>query len=190
MLHQFTSPISKSHFRVYKIIGYLLLTVVIGMPFGNAENSTKAEPGVTANVHAERFERKTKLQKKCRQKKSFPRGFIYKTLGSNHFSKNDVRRYSIGLIVSPAVRMSWPQCLDVLDKNGNNIAKLGLYATGSGWAARYYAGIGCASSTPFGGEKVSQLAKKRTRSTNIYIDFGKTCYGPITANRCIGSQQC
>jgi hypothetical protein len=86
--------------------------------------------------------------------------------------------------------MSWPGCLDVLDKKGNNIAKLGLYATGSGWAARYYAGILCASGTPYGGETVASKARKRTRSNDIYIDFGKTCYGPISANRCIGSKQC
>jgi len=178
---------------IHKLFASVLLTLILGMPVGNAQNSTISESAkseVSSTLQTRRVERKTKLQKKCGRKKFFPRGFIYKTLGSNHFSKNDIRRHTIGLIISPGIRMSWPGCLDVLDSKGNKVAKFGLYATGSGWAARYYAGIGCAINTPYGGEKVAQMAKKRTRSTKIYVDFGKTCYGPITANRCIGSKQC
>jgi hypothetical protein len=190
MVQQFSSQTVRILFHISRVSALLLLTLIMAIPLGNAQSSNESDSIATSTSHRGRVERKTKLQKKCSQKKPFPRGFIYKTLGSTHFSKNDVRRNTIGLIIKPGVRMFWPGCLDVLDKKGNNIAKLDLYATGSGWAARYYAGVGCASGTPFGGEKVAQLARKRSRSTNIYIDFGKTCYGPITANRCIGSQQC
>jgi hypothetical protein len=167
--------------------------LALGIPTGQAQDTAVPILDESTSITAlwlRKVEKRTKLQRKCEIKKSFPRGFVYKTLGSNHFSKNDVRRYTVGLIISPGIRMSWPRCLDILDTKGNNIAKLGLYATGNGWAARYYAGILCGSGTPYGGETLAQKAKKRSRSKNIYVDFGKICYGPIAANRCIGSKQC
>lgn len=118
----------------------------------------------------------------------FPGGFIYKTIGSSHFS--DVRRNTIGLILRYGSPGPYPSCLNVKDRDGNVVAKLGLYARGSGWAARYYAGIGCGSRTPLNGSAVATRARKNTGSSLITFDFGNRCYGPIEANRCIGSSQC
>ncbi|MCO6429905.1 MAG: hypothetical protein J5J00_03515 [Deltaproteobacteria bacterium] len=119
---------------------------------------------------------------------SWPGSHIYKTVGSHHFT--DIRRNTIGLILKIGASGPFPSCVEALDSNGNVVAKLGLYARGAGWAARYYAGIGCGSSTPLNGSGVANKAKKNTGNSNIYMDFGSKCYGPIEANRCIGSSQC
>jgi len=199
MKHQKTfSPLLRScYLTTIHIISYVAVSFAVLLPIAHAQEdeistvtTAISEIQSTARIAPQRAERKTKLQRKCKQKQSLPRGFVYKTLGSNHFSKNDVRRNTVGLIMSQSVRMAWPSCLNILDIKGNNIAKLGLYETGHGWAARYYAGIKCAGSTPYGGATLASKAQKRTRSVNIYIDFGKACYGPIPANRCIGSKQC
>lgn len=118
----------------------------------------------------------------------YPGSFIYKTVGSSHFS--DVRRNTIGLILRYGAPGPYPSCVSVKDSRGNVVAKMGLYARGAGWAARYYAGIGCGAGTPYNGSAVASRAKKNTGSTKVNLDFGNRCYGPIEANRCIGSSQC
>jgi hypothetical protein len=128
------------------------------------------------------------LGKNCQQVQSFPSYFIYKTIGSDHFT--DIRRNSIGLIVKPGIRASWPSCVDVINKNGESVAKIALFAVGNGWSARFYAGIGCGSSTALNGTAVAQEAKKGTQSTDIYFDFGDVCFGPVDASKCVGSSSC
>lgn len=124
----------------------------------------------------------------CSSVKSFPGSHIYKTIGSHHFT--DIRRNTVGLILKIGASGPFPSCVSALDKEGKEVAKLGLYARGAGWAARYYAGIGCGSRTALNGNAIGSKARKNTGSTNIYMDFGSTCYGPIDATRCIGSSQC
>lgn len=124
----------------------------------------------------------------CSRVQGLPGGFIYKTIGSHHFT--DIRRNTIGLIAVPGTNMSWPSCIRVLDSAGEKIGSLSLYARGDGWAARYYAGVGCASSEPYNGEAIAARARRNTRSENIYFDFGSTCFGPVEADECIRSKAC
>ncbi|MFN4895995.1 MAG: hypothetical protein ACK5GN_08420 [Pseudomonadota bacterium] len=118
----------------------------------------------------------------------WPNGHIYKTIGSEHFF--DVRRNTIGIVVRPGGRGPFPSCVQALDTSGNVVAQLGLYARGAGWEARYYAGVGCGSGTPFNGASVAGKARANTGSPRVYMNFGGVCYGPIDAGVCIGSKQC
>jgi hypothetical protein len=124
----------------------------------------------------------------CSSVTSWPGGHIYKIIGSEHFF--DVRRNTIGIVVKPGGRGPFPGCVDAIDTKGKVVAKLGLYARGAGWEARYYAGVGCGSGTPFNGTSVAAKARANTGSSRIYMNFGGICYGPIEASQCIGSKQC
>lgn len=124
----------------------------------------------------------------CSEIVGWPGSHIYKTIGSEHFT--DIRRNTIGVVLRTNARGPFPGCIEALDSSGKVVAKLGLYSQGAGWAARYYAGIGCGSGTPFNGSRVASIARANTGSTRIYMNFGGVCYGPIDASRCIGSQQC
>jgi hypothetical protein len=124
----------------------------------------------------------------CSRVQGLPGAFIYKTIGSHHFT--DIRRNTIGLIARPGVNMFWPSCVGVLDSSGEKIGSLALYDTGDGWSARYYAGIGCASSEPYNGNAMADRARRNTRSEDIYFDFGSTCYGPVEADECVRSTSC
>jgi hypothetical protein len=117
-----------------------------------------------------------------------PSTHIYKTFGSKHFS--DIRRKTIGLILKSGASGPFPSCIDAVDTKGNVIAKLGLYAVGGGWGARYYAGIRCARGTPYGGGEVAARALQSSGSSKIYMKFGNVCYGPFEANKCINSTSC
>lgn len=124
----------------------------------------------------------------CSQTVGWPGSHIYKTIGSTHFT--DIRRNTIGVILRLGARGPFPSCVEALDSSGRVVAKLGLYARGAGWAARYYAGIGCGAGTPFNGSRLGAIARTNTGSSRVYMKFGEVCYGPIEAARCIGSQQC
>lgn len=124
----------------------------------------------------------------CSSILSWPGGHIYKTIGSEHFF--DVRRNTIGIVVRPGGRGPFPSCVQALDTSGKVVAQLGLYARGAGWEARYYAGVGCGTGTPFNGVSVAAKARANTGSPRIYMNFGGVCYGPIDAGVCIGSKQC
>jgi hypothetical protein len=124
----------------------------------------------------------------CSETVGWPSSHIYKTIGSTHFT--DVRRNTAGVILKVGARGPFPGCVEALDSSGKVIAKLGLYARGAGWAARYYAGIGCGAGTPFNGARLASLARSNTGSSRIYMKFGNVCYGTIEASRCIGSGQC
>lgn len=124
----------------------------------------------------------------CSSFARMPGTHIYKTFGSKHFT--DVRAKTIGLILKPGASGPFPSCIDAIDMNGNVIAKLALYGVGSGWAARYYAGIRCAKSTPYGGAQVAARAVQSSGSSKIYMKVGSVCYGPFEANKCINSTSC
>jgi hypothetical protein len=124
----------------------------------------------------------------CTQTMGLPGGYVYKTVGSHHFT--DVRRNTIGVVIKPGGRGPFPGCVNVIDTSGNVVAKLALYAKGAGWAARYYAGVGCATSTPLNGAAVAAKARAKTGSSKVYLNFGGNCYGPIEASKCIGSAHC
>jgi hypothetical protein len=128
------------------------------------------------------------LSSKCGSIVKWPGSHIYKTLGSKHFS--DVRRNTIGVVIKSGGQGPFPSCLDALDQNGNVVAKLGLFSMGAGWAARYYAGVRCATSTPYGGAQVASRAMSSSGSSKIYMKFNNVCYGPIEASRCVGSTSC
>lgn len=124
----------------------------------------------------------------CVSTQPWPGSHIYKTFGSHHFT--DVRRNTIGVILKVGASGPFPSCVDAIDREGNVVAKLSLYARGAGWAARYYAGIGCGMRTPYNGTAVAARARANTGSSTIYMNFGGVCYGPIEATKCIGSTSC
>lgn len=126
----------------------------------------------------------------CEQVRSWPSSHIYKTIGSDHFSPSDPRRNSAGVVVRPGGSGPFPSCLEVMDTRGNVLARMGLYARGGEWAARFYAGFGCGASTAYGGAAIGAAARRNTGSPNVVINFGSVCYGPIDATECIGSSQC
>ncbi|HMO02313.1 MAG TPA: hypothetical protein PKD37_06340 [Oligoflexia bacterium] len=124
----------------------------------------------------------------CKSVTPLPSTAIYKKIGSHHFT--DVRRNTIGLIFVPGARGPFPSCINVQATNGTVVAKMHLYARGGGWAARYYAGIGCGSSTPFNGNAVASRARAASGNQNVLFNFGSVCYGPIDPTRCIRSRGC
>lgn len=124
----------------------------------------------------------------CSSIRQWPSSHIYKTVGSKHFS--DVRRNTIGVIIKSGVSGPFPSCINAVDKDGRVVAKLGLYAMGAGWSARYYAGIGCGNSTPFNGATVADKARAASGSSTIYMNFAGVCYGPLEASKCRGSTSC
>jgi hypothetical protein len=126
----------------------------------------------------------------CSSVLGWPGSHIYKIIGSTHFSPSDVRRNTIGLIVRRGGRGPFPSCIRAVDSSGTVVAQLGLYSRNDGWAARYYAGIGCGASTAFNGSAVASRARANTGSSNIYMNFDGICFGPIDAGSCVGSSQC
>lgn len=127
----------------------------------------------------------------CSSLSSWPGSHIYKIRGSDHFSPSDPRRNTIGVILKLGAGGPTPSCLTAMDTKGRVIAKLGLYARGAGWTARYYAGWGCGVSSMVGGAAASQQARSNTGSSNIVVNFGSgVCYGPIDAGRCYNSSSC
>jgi hypothetical protein len=126
----------------------------------------------------------------CSSTLGWPSGHIYKTIGSTHFSPGDVRRNTIGVVIKPGGRGPFPSCIRAVDTSGKVVAQLGLYSRNDGWAARYYAGVGCGTGTPFNGSAVASRARSNTGSSQIYLNFDGMCYGPIDASTCVGSSQC
>ena len=127
----------------------------------------------------------------CPSVAPFPSSYIYKIIGSTHFSPTDVRRNTIGLVIKSGGVGPFPDCITVLDIKGTVLANMGLYQRGSGWEARYYAGIGCGTSTPFNGEAVASMAKQSSnQGPYILFNMGSVCYGAIDASQCLGSSQC
>lgn len=124
----------------------------------------------------------------CSSTSPWPGTLVYKIMGSNHFT--DVRRNTFGVIGKIGFGGPFPNCVQALDSSGKTLALLGLYSRGAGWAARYYAGIGCGASTAINGAALASKARANTGSSNVYMNFGGVCYGPIDATKCIGSQQC
>ena len=126
----------------------------------------------------------------CQSTKGWPGSHIYKTIGSTHFSPSDPRRTSAGLVIKEGGSGPFPSCLYVQDTQGNVLENMGLYSRNDGWEARYYAGIGCGASTALSGSAIGAKARANTGSSNIVINFGSVCYGPINATQCVGSSQC
>jgi hypothetical protein len=42
----------------------------------------------------------------------------------------------------------------------------------------------------YNGAEIARKAFKGSESKDIYFDFGRTCIGPIHANRCVNSSGC
>ena len=123
----------------------------------------------------------------CKRYGSFPSGFIYKTVGSNHFS--DCRRSTIGLIMRNGTSGPFPSVISIYSLNGTKLGAVGLYSRNDGWAARYYSCVGGGQPAQ-SGSRLAQKAKQASGSTKVYLNRSGTCYGPIEANKCVGSKQC
>jgi hypothetical protein len=126
----------------------------------------------------------------CSETVSWPSSHIYKTRGSEHFSPGDIRRNTVGIVLRNGARGPFPSCVEAVTRSGQVVAKLGLYARNDGWAARYYAGWGCGTSTAVNGSALASRASEASGSSSVYMKFEGVCYGPIDPSRCIGSSQC
>ena len=133
----------------------------------------------------------SKLRLACRSVQGWPSAFVYKTRGSDHFSPGDCRIGTAGLVILDGGSRPSSPCIEVLDSLGNVVAKLGAYyPAGSDYEYRAYACYACGSSTPYSGSTIADKARKNTGSSDIYIDTGSTCYGPINAASCKNSSSC
>jgi len=143
------------------------------------------------NITLSQFQKVSRdgLNSSCGKVSGWPSGLIYKTMGSDHFSAGDPRKSTIGLIAKPGAAVFASGCTEMLDSNGNIVAKFGLYSTNDGWKFRSYSAMGCGGSGRRGSD-VANDALRNTKSTDVYVKFGDTCYGPIDPRQCIGSQQC
>lgn len=129
------------------------------------------------------------IDSQCTSTESLPSAFIYKTIGSHHFS--DCRRTTAGLIVKAGYPGTFPSSAEVLDTQGNVRATLGgYYPAGSDWKWRGYACWGAGKNTPYSGAKIASDAKAATGSSNVYVRLGTKCYGPIDAGKCYNSSSC
>jgi hypothetical protein len=122
----------------------------------------------------------------CSSVQPWPKNFIYKTIGSHHFT--DIRRNTIGLIMTFGASVPKPQCIDVISKNGTKVGDFGFYSAGAGWYARYYGGVGCGDA--INGQALASRARKAAGDDTIYARIGSVCYGPIAASKCVGSKAC
>lgn len=129
------------------------------------------------------------LENVCDKVSGWPSGLIYKTIGSDHFSAGDARKNTIGLIAKPGAPVFASGCTEMLDSQGNVVARFGLYSTNDGWKFRAYSAVGCGGTGKYA-SSVANEALKNTRTADVYVKFDNTCYGPIDPRRCIGSQQC
>lgn len=129
------------------------------------------------------------LEKMCDKVSGWPSGLIYKTMGSDHFSQGDPRKNTIGLIAKPGAPVSASGCTEMIDSQGNVVARFGIYSTNDGWKFRAYSAVGCGGSGKYA-NSVADEALRNTRSSDVYVKFGTSCYGPIDPRHCIGSQQC
>lgn len=153
-----------------------------------------AAPFLTTSAEAARSQRTGRSFKAaCKTTKPLPKQFIYKTIGSHHFT-NDCRRNTIGLIMSHGARGYGGDCIEVFSKKGKLLAKMGNYGQGwSGGPARYYNCIGCSGGQSIDGFDLARAALKDSKSKDIYLRFSgvkNTCYGPITADECVNSRGC
>ena len=126
----------------------------------------------------------------CKRIEDFPSLYVYKTLGSEDFSDSDCRRRTVGVYVRLGGERISTSCVQIRDSLGNVVAKLGSYNPPGEYEFRGYGCYGCGRSTPYGGEQVADRARRNTGSTEIYIDAGDVCYGPLEANTCENSSQC
>ena len=135
------------------------------------------------------FPEKGDIDAACGQVKSWPGNFIYKTVGSSHFSSGDPRRSTIGFIVAHGAEPSGaiPSCMSILATNGEKIGQFGVYAYGGEYRARLYSASGCG--TPLTKSQVASKAKAQVSGDDdIYIKIGSTCYGPIDSDSCRNSR--
>lgn len=129
------------------------------------------------------------LAQACSSISPLPSQFIYKTVGSEHFS--DCRRNTAGLVVKAGFPGSFPNTAEVFDTEGNLRAVFGAYyPAGAQWKWRAYACWGDGDNYPYGGAKIAADAKAATGSQNIYLRIGTKCYGPINAAKCYNSSSC
>lgn len=129
------------------------------------------------------------LAAKCKTIKTIGRGQIYKTVGSTHFV-NDCRRNTAGLIFAYGGGAPSSSCVELLDKNGDILAKFGLYARGAGWEARYYVCVGCGGGFNHDGQDLARLATRNTGSPEGYLDLGSTCLKVPNLGNCYNSIGC
>jgi hypothetical protein len=149
------------------------------------KKSRDAADAIEVNLTLNDFEKASEVSASCGTVKSWPSTMIYKRIGSGHFSNADPRRYSISLILRRGSGVPRPSCWDVVAKNGQEVAQVGIYATGGEYDARYYGGWGCG--TNIGGSALASRATSAAGSPEVYFKAGSVCYGPIDPRVCRNS---
>lgn len=145
---------------------------------------------IAAPAHA--INRKVKnrtLAQQCKFQRGLSRGEIYKSRQSPHIPSFDRRKNSTALIYLRSARAASGSCLNVYDKAGNLVHKMGVYARGESlYSARFYGGSGCGDAkSP---STIASLAKRNTKSTEVYIDTGTVCLKIPNPTSCINSVGC
>lgn len=111
------------------------------------------------------------LSSVCGYYRGLNRGEIYKSRQSPHIPAFDRRKNSTALIYTRGTAAPSSSCLNVYDKAGNLVHKMGIYARGEAlYSARFYGGSGCGDAkSP---STIASLAKRNTKSSEVYISTG------------------
>jgi hypothetical protein len=125
----------------------------------------------------------------CSSVSSWPAWLIYKTIGSNHFSSADPRRWTVGLIGDGAP-VNPGQCVDLVDSEGGTVAKLGRYYPNGEFSFRSYSATGCGGLKGLRASEVADAARANAGKTDVYVKIAGSCYGPINPLVCKNSSSC
>lgn len=129
------------------------------------------------------------LSKVCPKVRAVGRLEVWKSIASDEFSNSDPRKRSTSFIVRLGGTRPSTSCLNVYDKSGASIHRLGIYQPAGNYAARYYGGWGCGDKQSAG--SVASRASAKTKSPEVFVKVNsRTCVRIPNANRCVNSTAC
>jgi hypothetical protein len=108
----------------------------------------------------------------CPIVKNIAAPYLWKAEASKHIPGADRRKNSSTFIVGRSGSGPAGACLNVYAGNGALVHKVGLYARGSGYAARYYGGTGCGDAKS--ASRIGTDARATSGSTSIYVKINST----------------
>lgn len=129
----------------------------------------------------------------CASVKALPKTVVYKTIGSRHITADCRSNLPnvIGVFGAPNLAGG----VDLVDKNGNIVTKMGNYGTWRGGPWRLYSCIGRGGSFMLSAAKVAAKARSKTGDKKVYIrgvsgSQRNVCYGPIDPTQCYNTKNC
>lgn len=115
---------------------------------------------------------------------------IWKSEASDHIPSFDPRSNSTSLIALRGCPGTYPSCIQVYDRDGNVVHKIGEYPNFiSSYDSRHYGGTGCGDQkSP---SAIASLARKNTGSSEVYAkDSSGACARIPEPTRCYNSSKC